>query len=107
MKKAIRSCALLAAVVFLGCAAQFAQSPGAATYKAKCQSCHGAAGLADTSSGKAIKVKPVTDPTVKKLTEAEMVAATRNGMGKMQPYKDKLSDAEIKGAVAYFRTFLK
>jgi hypothetical protein len=67
----------------------------------------GAAGLADTSAGKAIKVKPVTDPSVKKLTEAEMVAATHNGMGKMQPYKDKLSDAENKGAVDYFRTFLK
>jgi cytochrome c6 len=107
MRKAIRSRALMAAVVFLGCAALFAQSPGEATYKAKCQSCHGAAGLADTSAGKAIKVKPVTDPSVRKLTEAEMVAATRNGMGKMQPYKDKLSDAEIKGAVDYFRTFLK
>jgi mono/diheme cytochrome c family protein len=36
-----------------------------------------------------------------------MVAATRNGMGKMQPYKDKLTDAQIKDAVDYFRTFVK
>jgi hypothetical protein len=57
--------------------------------------------------GKALKVKPVTDPSVAKFTEAEMIAATKDGMGKMQPYKDKLSDAEIKAAVDYFRAFLK
>jgi mono/diheme cytochrome c family protein len=34
-----------------------------------------------------------------------MVAATRNGMGKMQPFKDKLTDAQIKDAVACFRSF--
>jgi mono/diheme cytochrome c family protein len=61
--------------------------------------------LADTAVGKALKVKPVTDPAVRKFTEAEMVAATRNGMGKMQPFKDKLTDAQIKDAVACFRSF--
>ena len=36
-----------------------------------------------------------------------MIAAVTNGSGKMQAYKDKLSDAEIKDAVDYFRTFAK
>jgi mono/diheme cytochrome c family protein len=36
-----------------------------------------------------------------------MVDAVRNGMGKMQAYKDKLTDDQIKDAVTYFRTFLK
>jgi mono/diheme cytochrome c family protein len=84
-----------------------AQSAGADTYKVKCQMCHGAKGLADTPAGKSLKVKPVTDPEVQKFTEAQMVEATRNGMGKMQPYKGKLTDAQINDAVTYFRTFLK
>jgi len=54
-----------------------------------------------------MKVLPVTDPSVKNMSEAKMVEAVRNGMGKMQPYKDKLSDGQIKDVVAYFRTFLK
>jgi mono/diheme cytochrome c family protein len=63
--------------------------------------------MAETGPGKAMKVKPVTDPDVRKLSREQMVAATRNGMGKMQPYKDKLTDAQIKDAVDYFRTFVK
>jgi mono/diheme cytochrome c family protein len=80
---------------------------GAEIYKAKCQMCHGAAGMADSGAGKAMKVKPVTDASVKSMTEAQMIDAVRKGMGKMQPYKDKLTDAQIKDSVAYFRTFIK
>jgi mono/diheme cytochrome c family protein len=36
-----------------------------------------------------------------------MIDATTNGMGKMQPFKGKLTDAQIKDAVAYFRTLIK
>jgi mono/diheme cytochrome c family protein len=69
--------------------------------------CHGVAGLANSGAGKAMKVKPISDPAVKKLTEGEMIEAVRNGMGKMQAYKDKLTDAQIKDSVVYFRTFMK
>ncbi len=85
----------------------FAQSAGAEIYKAKCQMCHGATGMADAGAGKALKVKPATDPEVKKMSEAQMIAATKDGMGKMQPFKDKLTEAQIKDAVSYFRTFAK
>lgn len=84
-----------------------AQSSGADIYKAKCQMCHGASGMADTPAGKAMKVKPITDPEVKKQSEAEMLAATKNGMGKMKAFKGSLSDAQIKEAVGHFRSFLK
>lgn len=84
-----------------------AQSSGADIYKAKCQMCHGASGMADTPAGKAMKVKPITDPEVKKQSEAEMIAATKNGAGKMKAFKDSLSDAQIKEAVGHFRSFLK
>jgi mono/diheme cytochrome c family protein len=107
MKDGIRSQIALAVMMSLFGVVAFAQGSGEATYKAKCQMCHGATGMADSGAGKAMKVKPVTDPDVKKMSVAEMITATKNGMGKMQPYKDKLSEAEIKDAVDYFRTFLK
>ncbi|MFZ0746611.1 MAG: cytochrome c [Terracidiphilus sp.] len=107
MTKRIRSFVTLAAMLSVTGALGFAQSSGEGLYKSKCQMCHGAAGLADSPAGKAMKVKPITDPEVKKLTEGQMVDAVKNGMGKMQPYKDKLTDAQIKDAVAYFRTFSK
>ena len=84
-----------------------AQDSGADTYKAKCQMCHGPTGMADSGAGKAMNVKPATSPDVKKMTEAEMIAAVTNGMGKMTAFKGKLTDAQIKDSVAYFRTFVK
>ena len=107
MTKRMQTCMALAAVLALAGTLGFAQSTGETLYKAKCQMCHGAKGLADTPAAKAMKVKPITDPEVKGFTEAKMIEAVRGGMGKMQPYKDKLTDAQIKDVVVYFRTFLK
>jgi len=106
MRKSVRSHVALAVILSMAGVVSFAQS-GEATYKAKCQMCHGATGMADSGAGKSMKVKPVTDPDVKKMSEAEMIKATENGMGKMAAFKGKLSDAEIKGAVEYFRSFIK
>jgi cytochrome c6 len=85
----------------------FAQGAGADIYKTKCQSCHGADGMASSGVGKILKVKPANDASVKKMSETEMIAAVQNGMGKMQPYKNSLTEAQIKGAVDYFRMFEK
>jgi mono/diheme cytochrome c family protein len=63
--------------------------------------------MADTAVGKALKVKPVSDPAVLKFTNAAMIDATRNGMGKMQSFKDKITDAQIKDSVDYFRSLMK
>lgn len=106
MRKNIRTHFVLAAMFSLAGVLSFAQS-GEATYKAKCQMCHGATGMADSGAGKAMKVKPATDPDVKKMSEAEMVKAVEDGMGKMQAFKGKLTDDQIKAAVGYFRTFAK
>jgi mono/diheme cytochrome c family protein len=107
MSRTIRCQVALAAVVILAGAVGFAQSPGEATYKAKCQSCHGAEGTPNPGIAKAMGVKPASDPSVKSLTEAQMIASTTNGKGKMPAYKGKLTDAEIKASVDYFRTFAK
>ncbi len=107
MSKTIRSLVELAAVVFLAGAVGFAQSAGEATYKAKCQSCHGAEGTPNPGIAKAMGVKPASDPSVKADTEAQMITITTDGKGKMPAYKGKLTDAEIKDSVDYFRTFTK
>jgi cytochrome c6 len=106
MSKIIRISSALAAIILLSGAVGFAQS-GEATYKAKCQSCHGAQGVPNPGIAKAMGVKPVSDPSVKSMSEAEMIAITTNGKGKMPAYKGKLSDAEIKASVDYFRSLAK
>ncbi len=107
MRKTIRIQVALAVVFLMSSVMCFSQSSGEAVYTAKCLSCHGANGLAQTILGRALKVKPVDDPAVKKFTFAEMMDATRNGIGKMQPFKDKLDDSQIKDSVLYFRSLIK
>ena len=85
----------------------FAQGPGADTYKAKCQSCHGAEGTPNPGIAKAMGVKPVSDPAVKSMSEAQMISVTETGKGKMPAYKGKLTDAQIKDSVNYFRSLGK
>jgi mono/diheme cytochrome c family protein len=107
MNNRFRSLWVLAVFAVVICAACFAQSPGDEVYKQKCQTCHGADGLANSGAGKVMRVKPVSDPEVRKLTEAVMIELVRNGAGKMQPYKSDLTAAQIKASVDYFRAFIK
>jgi mono/diheme cytochrome c family protein len=97
----------LVLLAFSAVAPVLAQDSGADVYKAKCASCHGATGMADTGAGKAMKVKPATDADIKKMTADEMIAATTNGQGKMPAYKGKLTDAQIKASVEFYRSFAK
>jgi cytochrome c5 len=106
MTKAIRSQVAMAIVaVSLAGVLCLAQSAGEATYKAKCQSCHGATGTPSAGMAKAMGVKPVNDPAIKKLTAEQMFAAVKNGKGKMKPVAG-LTDAQIRAAVIHFRSFL-
>ena len=106
MSKTIRSHAVLVIALSLTGALSFAQS-GEATYKAHCQSCHGTAGIPNPGIAKLMGVKPVNDPAVKAHSEAEMIAITANGKAKMPAFKGKLTDAQIKDAVTYFRSLAK
>lgn len=107
MSHVIRNIGAALVAVMLAGSLSFGQNATEALYKAKCQMCHGEKGMADSGAGKSMKVKPVSDPDVKKMNEAQMVEAVKNGMGKMQPYKGKLTDAQIKDVVGHFRAFLK
>ena len=102
MKQTIRSLVALAVVMLVASAVCFAQSGGEATYKAKCQSCHGSTGTPNPGIAKMMGVKPVSDPDIKKLTVDQMIASVKNGKGKMKPVAG-LTDAQIKDAVTYYR----
>lgn len=100
MTKGLRSQVALAMLVSLGSALGFADS-GEAIYKANCQSCHGATGTPNAGIAKMMNVKPASEY---KTTEKEQVESVKNGKNKMKPFAGKLTDAQIKDAVTYFRT---
>ena len=83
-----------------------AQDSGAATYKAKCASCHGADGSGNTPAGKSLKALPFKSPEIVSASDDDLIADTKKGKGKM-PAFPKLSDAQIKDVVAYIRTLQK
>lgn len=75
----------------------------AALYKSKCQICHGPDGKG-SAVGKKMGTKPFDSPDVAKQTDSQLIATTKNGKGKMPKYEGKLTDAQIKGLIAYIRT---
>jgi cytochrome c6 len=97
----------LAAIMAASTAAAFAQGSGADTYKAKCAMCHGPDGLAANAMGKMYKIPPFNSPDVVKVPDADLIATTKNGKGKMPAYAGKLTDPQIKDVVAYIRTLQK
>lgn len=100
IRTGIATIAIMAAVVVA-----MAQGPGADVYKTKCQSCHGATGVPSPAMAKAMGVKPIGE--VKSSPEAKMITVTTNGAGKMPAFKGKLTDAQIKDSISYFRSLAK
>jgi mono/diheme cytochrome c family protein len=80
---------------------------GAAIYKSKCATCHGADGKGQTPMGTKMGLRDLGSPDVQKQTDKQLYDWTAAGKGKMPAYKDKLSDEEIKALVAHMRTFAK
>ena len=78
-----------------------------------CQKCHGADGKGQTKMGRQSGVKDYTDPKVQaELKDENAVKIIKEGVvekdkKKMDPYKDKLTDEEIKALIAYIRAFKK
>jgi mono/diheme cytochrome c family protein len=101
MTKTIRSMAVLAATVCLAGSMGFAQSAGEAVYKANCQSCHGSTGTPSAGIAKMMDVKPAAEY---KTSEKEQIESVTKGKNKMKAFSPKLTDAQIKDAVDYFRT---
>ncbi len=84
-----------------------AQDAGADTYKSKCAMCHAADGSGSTPAGKSMKAVPFSSPDLIKASDADLIAATKNGKGKMPAYASKLTDPQIKDVIAYIRTLQK
>ena len=95
MTKSFRSGIVLAAAVALAGSMCFAED-GGAIYKSKCAMCHGATGTPSAGMAKAMGIKPVSDPSMKALTVAQIVATVKNGKGKMKPIAG-LTDPQIQG----------
>jgi cytochrome c6 len=78
-----------------------------------CVQCHGPDGSANTSMGKALNAKDLTNAgTQSSFTDAEAAAAikdgvTKDGTTRMIAFGGKLSDDEIKALVAYVRSLKK
>ena len=78
-----------------------------------CGSCHGADGTAKTKAGRMAGAKDLTDAAYQKqFTDEQLVqrlkdGVTDKGKEKMKPFKDTLSDDELKALVAKVRTFAK
>jgi len=68
-----------------------AQDSPADIFKAKCAMCHGPEGNASTSMAKNMGLKPLTDPGVKKMSDADLTALITNGKGKMPAMKGRLT----------------
>ncbi len=101
MTKTMRSMVVLAAAMCMAGSVGFAQSSGEAVYKANCQSCHGSTGTPNSGMAKIMGIKLASEY---KSSEKEQFDAVKNGKGKMKTFAGKLTDAQIKDAVTYFRT---
>jgi cytochrome c5 len=94
---------MLAVVVSLAGTIAFAQSSGSAIYIPKCAGCHGTNGVVVSQVMKSIGTPNAFDPRIKSLTTRQMFASVKNGKGRMPPFMNRLTDAQIIDAVAFFR----
>jgi mono/diheme cytochrome c family protein len=109
MKKLLMLGVAVAAIAALSARADDAK----AIYEKSCAKCHGPDGKGDTKMGKKAGVKDYTDAKAQaELKDDAAAKAIKEGLkdkeGKvlMKP-AEGLSDEEIKGLVAYMRTFKK
>ena len=104
---------ILAAAVGFAAALTASAADSNENWNTLCARCHGQDGRGQTNIGKKLGAKDYTDPKIQAaLTDAAAFKATKEGLkdkdGKtlMKPYNN-LSDDDIKGLVAYLRTFKK
>lgn len=103
-----RSLVFLAALALLvAIPAMAAGSDGAAIYKSKCATCHGADGSGDTPAGKSMKVHDLRSAEVQKQTDIQLTDVIAGGKGKMPGYGKSLSTADIQALIAHIRTLKK
>ena len=101
---------MVISVLFLPTRSQGTALPpadAAATYKAKCSSCHGADGSGSTATGKRLKLRDLRSAEVQNQTDDQLYAIIAKGKGKMPGYGKSLHEAGCKAQVAFIRTLRK
>ena len=84
-------------------------------WKAKCSSCHGAAGKADTDKGQQMKIVDMSSAEFQARKDDELRNAILNGVKKekggvkqeMDSFKGDLTPEQVDALIAYIRTFKK
>ena len=77
---------------------------GAAVFKSKCVTCHGADG-GGTAVGKSLKVVDLRSAEVQSRSDAELTQIISEGKDNMPGFKGTITDDEISAALAHVRTF--
>ncbi len=110
MKTSILIPALAAALLF-GTAARAAEAKE--NWGTHCAACHGKDGRGQTKAGRMAGAKDQTDAAYQaSLKDDKMFTSIKEGLKegdkeKMKPFKEKLSDDDIKALVAYVRALKK
>src|SRR6266581_2891909 len=109
----MKSTILLAVAFFIAAMTSMRAAEVKENWEKHCQKCHGADGKGQTKMGRQSGVKDYTDLKVQEeLKDENAVKIIKEGIvekdkKKMDPYKDKLSDEEIKALITYIRAFKK
>jgi cytochrome c6 len=98
---------LLAAGFGRAVAAAAADDAGKMTFETNCSVCHDEDGSGDTPIGMSLEIPDLRSDAVQKLSDEELIAIVTNGKDPMPSFKGKLTADEIKGVIAYVRTFAK
>jgi len=106
IKMQVFAAATAIAVVFVLSLSAQAQNASEALYKSKCAACHGADGTG-SATGKKMGAHDFTTADVQGMSDADLATIVTNGKNKMPKYGASLKPEDIKGLVAYIRTFKK
>jgi mono/diheme cytochrome c family protein len=106
------SASIVALALLVGNAARAAPDAKAVRlWKAKCASCHGADGKAQTETGAKLKIPDMsTAAWQKKVTDEKAKSAILDGVKRpdgegMDPFRDKLEPEQVDALVAVVRSF--
>lgn len=116
MKHARLLGSIMAASLALGATARAEADPKTQRlWKAKCSSCHGAAGKAETEKGQQMKIIDMTTAAFQAKPDDELKKAILNGVKtekggvkkEMDPFKDDLTPEQLDAVIALIRSFKK
>ena len=82
----------------------YGAADAAATYKAKCASCHGADGSGNTPAGKGLKLRDLRSKEVQAQSDDQLFQVIAKGKGKMPGYEKTLGADTCKALATYIRT---